>query len=69
MDDTSKRRAISTPIKDLKGPHPFGVRNRHLINARKALRNGRPDEARKEMVSAANIAPLTKLELSKLKGV
>lgn len=46
--------------------HPFGVRNRHIIAARKAARLGKMDESKKALDAAEAIAPLSQRELAGL---
>ncbi len=65
--DRRKRREISTFVpsdlgKTNKTPHPFGVRNRHLIAARKLMRAGKRAEADKQIAEAEHLAPLSGLE-------
>lgn len=43
-------------------PHPFGVRNGLLCEARKLAKSGNITKARKMAAQAATIAPLTPLE-------
>ena len=65
-DARAARRAISdqfTQPPRLTGtPHPFGVRNGLLCQARKLASEGKFDEAKKKVDEAHAIAPLTAKE-------
>lgn len=52
------RKELARPLAG-KAPSPFGVRNKHLCNARKAQRTGDKVKADREVALATALAPLT----------